>query len=894
MEERRKEKTVKTSHRCSMLCLLFLVTLILPVFCSPQNALRASTSGSVFSIKGSDGKSVQASFSSIQQAINDAANGSTIEVPSGIYPERILINKTINLVGENVSSTIIDGGNAGTVVQIEASNVNISNFTIQNSGWGWTNNGIYVHNADRVKIENNIFPVNCHNIRLNYSMGTQIIGNIIEGNGYGIRLVNSDNCMITDNKVSNCIGGVHLELANNCTVKRNVFTKNNQGIRFYSPCTYNTLTENIVLNNTYDGMIDDTMNGNSTFQGNTLFHNDFINNTYPFILKGVGFTWYANYPLGGNYWDRHDVPDQKRGPYQNETGSDGIVDTAYVIDSSNVDLYPLVKPFNSLPVHNLNTGKGYATVQEAIDAPETLNGHNLSVDEGEYHERINVYKAISIIGEGAFTTIIDGDNIGTVLSVAADNVTITGFTVRNSGSYYPPYGMDCGILLNNTSHCTIANNSVTENRVGIYLFYATNTTVSGNAIYSNDEDGLWLYYSGNNTITQNDISDNHFNFGVFGSYTSDFHNTVDQTNTVNRRSIQYMINAEDRIIDSHTDAGTVYLINCLNITLKDLNLANNGCGVFCYNTTGSTIENVTTSENNYGIYIQESTRNTVANSLCSDNWVNICLEGASENRVKNNTAINGEKGISLYEANNNTLEGNTIQNTLYGIRLFSSNFNRIYHNNLIKNTEQADLIHSFENSWDNGFEGNYWNDYNGTDSDRDGIGDSPLTFDSANTDHYPLLGVFHSFSILNQQTLGLVDVITNSTFIGLAYEESTHTLKLSVNNSDSAVEFFRVCVPHTLVQPELTIVIDSGQAEPLYVNYSLYDNGISRWIYFSYETSAHEVLIIPESWPILLLLLSISIAISFSAKNESNLRTSRIAGRGATAKHHKSKTNNGR
>ena len=151
MGERQKERTVKTSHRCSMLCLL-LVTLILPVFCSPQNALRASTSGSVFSIKGSDGKSVQASFSSIQQAINNAANGSTIQVPSGTYYERILINKTINLVGENVPSTIIDGENGGTVVEITSDLVTISSFTIRSSGYGWTRHGIYVYRAENVTI----------------------------------------------------------------------------------------------------------------------------------------------------------------------------------------------------------------------------------------------------------------------------------------------------------------------------------------------------------------------------------------------------------------------------------------------------------------------------------------------------------------------------------------------------------------------------------------------------------------------------------------------------------------------------------------------------------------------------------------------------------------------
>jgi len=40
--------------------------------------------------------------------------------------------------------------------------------------------------------------------------------------------------------------------------------------------------------------------------------------------------------------------------------------------------------------------------------------------------------------------------------------------------------------------------------------------------------------------------------------------------------------------------------------------------------------------------------------------------------------------------------------------------------------------------WDNGNLGNFWSDYNGTDTNGDGIGDTPYVIDPLNLDRYPL------------------------------------------------------------------------------------------------------------------------------------------------------------
>jgi parallel beta-helix repeat protein len=525
-----------------------------------------------------------------------------------------------------------------------------------------------------------------------------------------------------------------------------------------------------MFNNTYDGMIA-TMPGNTTFLDNLIFHNNFINNKNPFILQtSTGIIWNDDYPLGGNYWTQYNGTDLYRGRYQNETGSDGIGDISYVINVYNQDRYPLVHPWSSESIHNINTGLGYAAIQEAINANETIERDTIFAETGTYSEKIVLNKTLSLLGENPRTTIIDGGNIGTVLTVNAANVSVKSFTIRNSGQKYPPYGNDCGVFLDHASVTNMSNNIVMNNRIGLYLFYSQKCVLENNIVSSNSEDGVWLYYSGGNFLTENRIFNNSYNFGVFGSSFTDFDNTIDTSNVVDDKPIIYHVGSENEVLDNSMGAGVVYLINCNNITVRDLNLKKGGHSVFGFNITNSRIENVTASENNYGIYLQESNGNIIKNNSCVRNWVGFSLQDSDDNIIRGNIAENSEKGISLYEASSNSIIGNMILHNLYGIRLFSSGSNEILHNNLIENTIQADLITSYQNKWDNGFEGNFWSGYNGSDAVEDGIGDVAYFIDSDNYDSFPLMGTFSNFGVHCRDQLYEISVITNSTILGFAFD----------------------------------------------------------------------------------------------------------------------------
>jgi hypothetical protein len=99
--------------------------------------------------------------------------------------------------------------------------------------------------------------------------------------------------------------------------------------------------------------------------------------------------WDDGYPSGGNYWSDYTGLDQKCGPGQNHSGSDGMGDTPYVIDSNNQDGYPLMNPWTPPAGHNIavvSVVSSKTVICQGFSGNITVYGAN----KGEYSETFNV------------------------------------------------------------------------------------------------------------------------------------------------------------------------------------------------------------------------------------------------------------------------------------------------------------------------------------------------------------------------------------------------------------------------------------------------------------------------------------------------------------------------
>lgn len=115
---------------------------------------------------------------------------------------------------------------------------------------------------------------------------------------------------------------------------------------------------------------------------------------------------------------------------------------------------------------------------------------------------------------------------------------------------------------------------------------------------------------------------------------------------------------------------------------------------------------------------------------------------SSGNRIENNGIYGFPTGIRIGGSRGNVLTGNEIGKNEIGLLIEDSEGVEIYLNNLIENRLHArisgssvtwtssPLEYSYSGNAFNGFLGNYWSGYSGSDEGGDGVGDKPYTYTS--------------------------------------------------------------------------------------------------------------------------------------------------------------------
>ena len=444
----------------------------------------------------------------------------------------------------NNNSIVINGSNYNQILHNNIS-YNIGDIDVVYTG-------INLSESYNNTISKNIISNNDDGIHLLDSSDNNILGNIIiKNNNYGIYQKTSSNnntisfCNISNNnhgilldtyldnsedsgknKISSCditnnYVGIGIGYSSNNTIYNCKISNNTYGIGIgfsiknkifkcnFSENEYGlslgiSEENNITCNNFFNNFKGINLTLNS--KNNLMYHNNFISNTQHATDEDNNH-WNSSFGEG-NYWDDYtgvdEIPD----------GGDGIGDTPYnITGGDNKDYYPLMEPYEEPsqpgPIKNLNTTEIFYFIQDAIDDPDTLDGHTIFVSNGSYNENIVINKSINLLGEDKDNTVIakkeDSNNLN-ILIILSDNVKVSNFKItddiklQTNNSEIKYNQIDGSIRLYHSNFNIISENTI----LSVRLFFSSDN----NNINNNSFEGEILIDSGlENLIEFNIIKD---------------------------------------------------------------------------------------------------------------------------------------------------------------------------------------------------------------------------------------------------------------------------------------------------------------------------------------------------------------------------------------------------
>ena len=631
-------------------------------------------------------------FSTIQRAIDDPGasdNGTIIVCNDAAYRENVVINKSINLQG-NESGVIIGASNSALpTVNITMSFVNITNFTVMNSSDDssvltagvWAENvsnvsicnmtavnntyGFYIYHSNYSNVTNNtiynnswrgIMVVTSHNntisnnsIYLNYQDGIAIFTlsqtntitrNLAFSNGHaddvyaynGILIYNVSNTTISNNSAyNNSDLGVYLHHAEDNNISRIIVYNNSLG-GFYAIFAHrNNITESNISNNSYYGIYFNSSNYNIVNNTNATKNAD-----YGIRLAGCNYSHINSSNTSNNsiglYIDTS--------LYSNFT---------FINSTKNLEygIYIYVSNYNRINGSNAsNNSYGIYMANSLYN-----NITNSTTQENTDADFVNLAEFGSYSGNAE--TSYCNNLVADINGSGGNPVNYTNETV-NWANFVAAEVFFCNADNSNLTSVTITGSSRKNN--GIIMYLSDNLTVT-NSNSSNAYYGMLVYASSDNNITNNIIENsNDIGIVIFNSSRNRFtNNTIlgyDGTSTGIFSYLENLSNYTDNRIHNNT-LGTWFFISP-NITISLNNITNNTLAniYVTYSSGGANITENIVYNGIYGIYLYDATESSItSNNVTSAIISGVAIINTSIEDFSNNRINNSLYGIGVSEGN---------------------------------------------------------------------------------------------------------------------------------------------------------------------------------------------------------------------------------------------------